>query len=121
VRNEPLTLPPDYPTALTRFSWALGVIFLCVLAGVGMISVQMGEWPWEFHWLDGNKPDSLVVALVGELRMPLAAISIFGIFVGARLLLKPEDDYRYRNNVEDDLGAVDANPAQYARSISALK
>jgi len=102
-----------------RWPWVAAVLVTCCAAAAGTLSYYMGEWPWNFDWLDGNQPDSLLLAVAKESRHLLSIIGIFGFFTSWLLLSKPSTETDLSRLSLDEVVA-NAEPAELAREVSAL-
>jgi len=79
------------------------VLCACAAAVVAVISYTMGDWPWNFHWFDGNKPDSLLLAVAEESRSHIAGIGMIGVFATSWLLLRKRNLF---NSSDDSIEPV---------------
>jgi len=79
----------------------------------------MGDWPWKFHWLDGNRPDSLLLAVIEEVKLNLGAIGATGVIISA-WLLRPKSNVSSNEQTLGDIPQyVTGDPAQIALDVSA--
>lgn len=91
------------PAPPARGRWALGVLFVCATAAVALISYYMGNWPWKFQWVDGGKPDTLLLSVIVEASMDLSGIGLVGVCALALVLMHKRTGFH-----QSDLPAFEA-------------
>ena len=94
MENEP---------AVKRWRWVTCVVVACGAATVGVISYFMGDLPWKFDWLDGNRPDGVLLAVAEEARIHISGIGMVGVFGCAWALLRKRGSW---NEVSDEARAA---------------
>ncbi len=117
--SDSARLLKENTSAPVRWRWIACVLIAGVASAAAVLSYHMGDWPWNFHWLDGNKPDSLLLSVAEESRNHLTGIGIVGLLVSTWLLLRKRSSINEVKLRSDLLIDVGAEPAKIARDVSA--
>lgn len=103
-----------------RWPWVAVVVASCCAAAVATVCYFMGDWPWNFDWLDGNQPDTVLLSVVEELQIPLILIGFAGFFTSVWVLLRNGGIQPVTRGRSIDEVVALAQPEELVREVSAL-
>jgi len=71
-------------------------------------------------WLDGNRPDTLLLAIAAEVKEPLALIGTFGLVTTTALFFRESSDAAKINPAAGQSALLTSNSANIAREVSMM-